>query len=110
MVTDYLNYTLSLPERTVRSTAALLSGIARESAEFLVPTAFQDSKTYRTFVKQMLDMVAHDVGGVKRAEGETPDPAMQVEGYVAKKNRGLVYGSRWHGDASRFAADDSGDP
>ncbi len=88
MVTEYLNYTLSLPERTVRSTAALISGLAKESAEFLVPTAFQDSKTYRTFVKQMLDMVAHDVGGVKRTEGESPDPATQVEGYVAKKTVG----------------------
>lgn len=88
MVTDYLNYTLSLPERTVRSTAALISGLAKESAEFLVPTAFQDSKTYRTFVKQMLDMVAHDVGGVERDESKPVDPATQVEGYVAKKTVG----------------------
>jgi len=86
-IANYLNYTLSLPERTVRSTAAVLGGLARESVQVLVPTAFQDSKTYRTFVKQMLDMVAHDVGGVEREEGAAADET-QVEGYVAKKTVG----------------------
>lgn len=88
-VTRYLQYTLSLPERAIRSTAAIVGGIAQQSAELLVPSAFQDSKTYRTFVKQMLDMVAHDIGGTKRAEGEiAPDKDAQVESYVAKKTVG----------------------
>ena len=85
-VTKYLQYTLSLPERAIRSTAAIVGGIAQQSAELLVPSAFQDSKTYKTFVKQMFDMVVHDIGGTKRAEGEVaPDKDAQVEGYVAKK-------------------------
>ena len=55
----------------------------------LVPSAFQDSKTYRTFVKQMLDMVVHDIGGAEREKGN-PAPGKdakdaQVEGYVARK-------------------------
>lgn len=87
-VTKYLQYTLSLPERAIRSTAAIVGGIAQQSATLLVPSAFQDSKTYKTFVKQMLDMVAHDIGGTKRdaSEEKTPEEIdAQVEGYVAKK-------------------------
>ena len=87
-VIKYLQYSLSLPERAIRSTAAVVGGIAHQSAILLVPTAFQDSKTYKTFVKQMLDMVVHDIGGTKRDECEIKtagEKEAQVEGYVAKK-------------------------
>lgn len=88
-VAKYLQYTVSLPERAIRSTAAIVGGFAQQSASLLVPSAFQDSKTYKTFVQQMLDMVAHDIGGAERAEGAPlPDPDSQVEGYVAKKTVG----------------------
>jgi len=94
-VYKYLMFGLSLPERTVRSTAAMIGGAISESATLLVPQAFQDSKTYTTFVKQMLDVVSNDVGGVKKiseveacakdtgvGSGETDG---EVEDYVAKK-------------------------
>lgn len=87
----YLMYGLSLPERTVRSTAAMVGGAIHESASLLVPQAFRDSKTYQTFVQQMLDVVADEVGGVKRDQpaelGQTIDgePAGEVENYVARK-------------------------
>ncbi|MFK7766774.1 MAG: hypothetical protein AB8B55_06095 [Mariniblastus sp.] len=99
----YLMFGLSLPERTFRSTAAVVSGAVNESAELLVPRAFQNSKTYRTFVKQMLNMMANDVGGVKTETQIAPenesaptsdDPnsttadgeeGKVVENYVAKK-------------------------
>jgi len=87
-VTKYLQYTLSLPERAIRSTAAVFGGIAEQSASLLVPTAFQDSKTYKTFVKQMLDMVVHDIGGTKRDDANVKtdgEKEAEVEGYVAKK-------------------------
>ena len=87
-VYKYLMFGISLPERTIRSTAAVVSGAISESASLLVPQAFQDSKTYTTFVKQMLDVVAEDVGGVKRpavdeTNGGECDP--EVEDYVARK-------------------------
>ena len=66
-------YGLTLPERTVRSAAALISGAAGESVALIVPRSFQDSKSYRVFVQQMLDMVSHDVGGVKKETPETDD-------------------------------------
>ena len=91
-VYKYLMYGLSLPERTVRSSAAMIGGVINESATLLVPQAFRDSTTYRKFVQQMMDMVNEDVGGVKK---QPVDDAEQLEGssgrvenYVAKKTVG----------------------
>ena len=79
----YLMFGASLPERAVRSTAAMLGGAIHESASLLVPQAFKDSKTYDAFVQQMLDMLAKDIGGVKKEANAASDPV--VENYVAKK-------------------------
>ena len=43
---EYLTYGLSLPERALRSTSAMVGGALRESASLLVPQAFRDSKSY----------------------------------------------------------------
>lgn len=64
-VQRYLMYGLSLPERAVRGTAALVGGAINESATLLVPQAFRDSTTYSKFVQEMLDMLNKDVGGVR---------------------------------------------
>ena len=102
----YLMYGLSLPERAVRGTAALVGGAINESATLLVPQAFRDSTTYSKFVQEMLDMLNKDVGGVKLPVGdaatgnsdETADAARtenavaadeeEVADYVAKKTVG----------------------
>jgi len=81
-VRDYLLYGLSLPERAVRSASGIVGGTLRESASLLVPQAFQNSKTYSVLIRQMLDFLAEDVGGVERAESAA---ATQVENYVARK-------------------------
>lgn len=85
-------YGLSVPERTIRSIAALASGAAGESASILIPRVFKDSKSYKVFVQQMLDMLSNDVGGVKKeTPGENPNEAVsteQVENFVAKKTVG----------------------
>lgn len=80
-VYDYLTYGISLPERALRSTSAMVGGVLRESASLLIPRAFQNSRSYQMFVTQMLDFLANDVGGVKSDEPGSTD----VEGYVAKK-------------------------
>ena len=86
-VRKYLLYTLSLPERTLRSGASLVGGAVRESAALLVPQAFQSSKTYSTMVRQMLDFLVEDVGGVaKRTDDPTAPPA--VDNFVARKTVG----------------------
>ena len=82
----HLRYGLSLPERTVRSTAGIVGGALRESAAVLLPRAFRDARTYRGFVGQMLDFMAEDVGGVARAREVREDE--RVESYVARKTVG----------------------
>lgn len=84
-VLDYLMYGLSIPERTLRSTSALVGGVVRESAELLVPQAFRSSSTYRTFVEQSLDFVLRNVGGVADESDEEQAGQAGVEGYVARK-------------------------
>jgi hypothetical protein len=84
-VRNFLLYTLSLPERTLRSSAGVVGGIARESASLLVPQAFQESTTYRIMVRQMLDLLCHDVAGVKCDPARGNAPSQQVENFVARK-------------------------
>lgn len=82
-VYEYLMYGVSLPERALRATSAVVGGTLQESAALLVPQAFQNSKSYEVFVQQMLDFVIRDVGRVERESDD--EEASEVEGYVAKK-------------------------
>ncbi len=82
-VHDYLIYSLSLPERALRSTAGVAGGVVREGANLLVPRAFRSSKSYEVLVQQGLDFLTDDIGGVCRPGAQSDDPA--IEGYVAKK-------------------------
>ncbi len=81
----YLIYGASIPERALRATTAAVSGAVRESAGWLVPQAFRSSRSYTIFVQQMLDFLAHDVGGVQRA---ATTEAPEVESFVARKTVG----------------------
>jgi hypothetical protein len=78
-----LLYTLSVPERALRSGAGLVGGALRESTALLVPRAFQNSKTYSVMVRQMLDFLVEDVGGVTRPV--TNEQTAKVENFVARK-------------------------
>lgn len=78
----YFMYAVSLPERTLRSGVGLVGGAAREAAALLIPQAFQDSKTYHVMVRQTLDFLVQDVGGVS-AEATNAPPS--VENFVARK-------------------------
>ncbi len=69
-VLNYMLYGLSLPERALRSTSAMVGGALHESAAMLVPNAFKSSKSYTLFVQQMLDFMANDIGGVERGAKE----------------------------------------
>ncbi len=86
-VRDFLLYSLSLPERTLRSATGVVAGTIRESASLLVPQAFQSSKTYAVMVRQMLDFLAEDVGGVARSPdgGPAGGGSPPVEQFVARK-------------------------
>ena len=85
-VQDYLLYSLSLPERALRSTVGVAGGMVREGANLLVPQAFRSSKSYEIVVAQGLDFLTRDIGGVRNGEDE--EESAQVEGFVAKKTVG----------------------
>ncbi|QDT54814.1 hypothetical protein Pan44_28520 [Caulifigura coniformis] len=80
---DTLRYGASLPERLVRSAAGLTAGTAKELAEFLVPRSFQDSKTYEVVVRNSLNFVIGNIGGVDLPAD--PNAPAQAENYLARK-------------------------
>ena len=82
-VRNFLLYSLSVPERALRSTAGAVGGALRESCALLVPQAFQNSKTYTVMIRQMLDFLCEDVGGV--AKREDANGSDKVENFVARK-------------------------
>jgi hypothetical protein len=86
-VRKHLLYTLSLPERALRSSVGVIGGAVRESAGLLVPQALRDSQTYRVMVQQTLDFLVSDVGGVASSSGQT-SAAPRVEQFVARKTVG----------------------
>lgn len=75
-------YTLSLPERLVRSTVGMAGGVAKELSDRLVPRAFQNSSTYTLLVRNSLKFLVHDIGGVAAKAAEV-EPT--VDNYVARK-------------------------
>ncbi len=61
-----LLFGLSLPERALRSTSALVGGTLHEAAVLLVPPAFRSSRSYTVFIQQSLDLLLTQVGNVER--------------------------------------------
>src|SRR5580704_1974071 len=79
----FLAYTLSLPERVVRSTVGVTAGAAREAAQALVPQAFQTSKVYELVIANSLKFLTEDVGGVEQVA--KPGEAPNVDQFLARK-------------------------
>jgi len=86
-VRKYLLYTLSLPERALRSSVGVVGGAVRESAGLLVPQAIRDSQTYRVMVQQTLDFLVQDVGGVACTPAD-PGASPRVDQFVTRKTVG----------------------
>ena len=69
-------YLVSLPERLVRSAAALAGGLIRELGDITVPAAVRRTKTYQMMVDIALRFLIEQVGqveGVYPSEGELAD-------------------------------------
>ncbi len=79
-----LLYSLSLPERTLRSVVGIAAGTVREAAEFVVPQAFKNAKTYEVLVKNSLAFLTDKVGGVKSKNDDSEDSAVGDD-FVARK-------------------------
>ncbi|MEZ6034336.1 MAG: hypothetical protein R3C17_14675 [Planctomycetaceae bacterium] len=86
---DGLLYGISLPERLVRSAVGVTAGTAKEIAEFVVPQAFQDSKSYEVMVRNSLGFLLNNVATVSESEpavgqhSETAVPATSASGDIA---------------------------
>lgn len=80
-VGNMLLYSLSLPERVLRSTVGVAAGTAKEISSLIVPQAFRDSKTYGVVVNSSLQFLTEDVGGVAR-DKSADQPA---DDFVARK-------------------------
>ena len=57
-------YLLSLPERTLRSAAALSAGFVREVGNIVLPSAIRRTKIYQTMVESTLRFLVEQVGQV----------------------------------------------
>lgn len=77
---DGILYSASLPERIVRSAVGLTAGTARELAEFIVPQAFQSSKSYEVAIRNSLNFLLSAVGEVHSEESQ---PEQQADGTAA---------------------------
>jgi hypothetical protein len=82
-ISRFLTYTLSLPERVVRSTVGVTAGAARETAHALVPQAFQSSKVYELVIANSLNFLTEDIGGVEQQA--RPGEAPNVDHFLARK-------------------------
>lgn len=86
--TQSLLFGLSLPERLVRSAVGLTAGAAKELAGFVVPQAFQSSKSYEIAIHNALSFLTDTVGGAERkraAADAAAKPNDEAGEYVARK-------------------------
>lgn len=86
--TRSLLFGLSLPERMVRSAVGLTAGAVRELAGFVVPQAFQTSKSYEIAIHNALSFLTDTVGGAERkvaAEAAAAPAGDEAGEYVARK-------------------------
>jgi hypothetical protein len=67
-----LLFGLSLPERALRSTSAIVGGTIQETALLLVPPAFRSSRSYTVFIQQSLDFLLKQVGNVEAPAATAP--------------------------------------
>ena len=67
-------FAATLPERLVRSTAAVLGGTVHETAQLLLPRLARRSRLYEASAKNLLRILIEGVGAVEPLTPTTPDP------------------------------------
>ena len=84
-----LHFVASLPERIIRTAAALLGGAVHETAQLLLPRLVRRSRFYEVSAKNLLRILVEGVGAVEGAS--TADPNAVPAGQVAvRKGAGNV--------------------
>lgn len=83
-----LMYTLSLPERTIRSLAAIVGGTSILLSETLFPTSLRGTTTYKVTIGLMQQFIVERVAGMKDKVNE--GQVQLDEDYVQKKMAGTA--------------------
>ena len=78
-------YVVSLPERVVRSAAALAGGLIREIGDVSVPSAVRRTKTYQMMVDIALRFMIEQVGEVK---GVYPSGSALASDFLLRRTAG----------------------
>jgi hypothetical protein len=78
-------YLLSLPERLVRSGAALAGGLIRELGDVALPAAFRRTKTYQTMVEIAVRFMIEQLGEVK---GVYPSQGELAQNFLLRRTAG----------------------
>jgi hypothetical protein len=81
-------FLLSVPERIVRSLAALVGGLVHESAQLLLPRLVRRSRLYEASAKNLLRVTIELVGGVEGAS--TAEPGGGVGRLAVRKGAGNI--------------------
>jgi len=84
-VTRTARYLVSLPERVVRSGAALAGGLIRQIGDATLPAAVRRTKTYQTMVDIALRFMIEQVGQVK---GVYPTASELADGFLMRRTAG----------------------
>lgn len=79
-----LGYVLSLPERTIRSLAAVAGGTTNLLTETLFPESLRGTTMYKIFVGDAQRFVIEKVAAVQREAAAQPE-APQAENYMQRK-------------------------
>jgi hypothetical protein len=78
-------YLLSLPERLLRSGAALAGGLIRELGDVAVPATFRRTQTYQTMVEIAVRYMIEELGEVK---GVYPTQGELAENFLLRRTAG----------------------
>src|SRR5687767_6477538 len=84
-VRQQLAYMLSLPERTIRSLAALAGGSTTLLGDMLFPDALKGSALYKVFIGDTQRFVVEKVAQVQRDVNEKPSPITDDASYIPRK-------------------------
>jgi hypothetical protein len=77
-------YVVSLPERVVRTAAAVVGGAVHETAQLLLPRLIRRSRLYEVSAKNLLRILVEGVGAVEGASTADPTAAGASELAVRK--------------------------
>ena len=80
-----LGYVASLPERTIRSLAAVAGGTTTLLTETLFPEVLRDTTMYRIFLGDTQKFLVEKVAQVQKEQAEGEDEASDDPNYVQKK-------------------------